>query len=436
MRTWNPLANPSLVFALAWMTLTACGGPTDQPTVRLSFSGWTVLDDVLVLDVAHDGQRLLEPLRFQKPQDEILLRLPSGTSRTVQIAAEVYSNDCLNGRGHVAVDVAGGAETAASLVLQRTDFDAFRCDILSHRWSREQIDYHLGDGLIRMWSAAERSIEDMPMMWSVGGNGSIYSYSDHGLWEATSANPLQSQPTNNPTLYSIAGSAQDNIWIGGDAGSLAQFDGSLWRRTTGLTTNTILGLFVAKNQDVWAVAASTKTDPMKPADPPQIFHYAQAERKWSVQADLSQSPTCNCVDLWGSSEKDIWAVGSAILHFDGTRWTSVVPEGSGILLWRVFGNSASDVFAVGYGGDIWHFDGTAWSRMSTAGLTSAILWDVWGSGPRNVYAATDSGSVLHYNGDGWALIPTGGPGMVTSVRGTGIFDLHILKRGKAYRLTL
>ena len=72
-------------------------------------------------------------------------------------------------------------------------------------------------------------------------------------------------------------------------------------------------------------------------------------------------------------------------------------SGTTSYLWGIWGNSESDVFAVGGTIDqstILHYDGTSWSAMSSG--TTSFLKDVWGSSGSDVFAVGKNGTVLHY----------------------------------------
>ena len=87
---------------------------------------------------------------------------------------------------------------------------------------------------------------------------------------------------------------------------------------------------------------------------------------WDWQNPLPQGNSLSCV--WGSSGSDVFAMGNsnAILHYDGSNWSSM-SGGTSNVLEGVWGNSGRDVFAVGYivsyspdggGGTILHYDGS------------------------------------------------------------------------------
>lgn len=111
---------------------------------------------------------------------------------------------------------------------------------------------------------------------------------------------------------------------------------------------------------------------------------------------------------------DVWAVGTDILHWDGTRWKRVADAGtlSFDKLWSVAAISSDDVWAVGAGragaGSIAvHWDGSAWSRVfvpaegSLRSLAVVSSNDVWAVG-----AADYRPVILHWDGKQWNTVPT------------------------------
>jgi hypothetical protein len=115
--------------------------------------------------------------------------------------------------------------------------------------------------------------------------------------------------------------------------------------------------------------------------------------------------------IWGSSGSDVFAVGWSgnILHYDGTTWSSM-SKGTHDGFNAVWGSSGSDVFVVGAtaGGYALHYDGNSWSAcpIEVRGYLNAI----WGSSASDIFAAgytwTDAydyfGTILHYDGTSWS----------------------------------
>jgi photosystem II stability/assembly factor-like uncharacterized protein len=120
--------------------------------------------------------------------------------------------------------------------------------------------------------------------------------------------------------------------------------------------------------------------------------------------------------VWGSSERDVFVVGGhvqrvgpqaragVILHFDGDLWSRAEEaETRSQLLYKVWGASASDVWAVGEHGAILHYDGKTWSPVASG--TSFDLFAVHGRGPSEVYAVgggQGTGVILRWDGQRWS----------------------------------
>ncbi len=84
----------------------------------------------------------------------------------------------------------------------------------------------------------------------------------------------------------------------------------------------------------------------------------------------------NLADVWGASATDAWAVGygGALLHYDGTGWM-VAKSPTTVNLRAVAGFSSTDVWAVGERGTALHYDGAAWA-MVDVGAGTKDLFDV------------------------------------------------------------
>jgi len=112
---------------------------------------------------------------------------------------------------------------------------------------------------------------------------------------------------------------------------------------------------------------------------------------------------------------DVYAVGDGMYHFDGSRWTPVVPLAEFVEYHDIIGFSASDIWVVGEriypnpnpppnfldSALIIHYDGSQWresQRMPARGL-----WSMWGNSPTNIYAGSLDGKILRYDGSIWTL---------------------------------
>lgn len=162
---------------------------------------------------------------------------------------------------------------------------------------------------------------------------------------------------------------------------------------------------------------------------------------------VPSSTTVALDEVHGSSATDVWAVGGAILHFDGQAWKlsdsraahgvwafsptevwavdqqarlryngtswAVFDSTPGTAWMDLWGKSGADLWSVGIGlgpikGLLAHFDGTTWSKLERPDLLESI----GGSAASNVWAvgqtATGGGAAYRFDGATWtSLSPAG-----------------------------
>ncbi len=130
--------------------------------------------------------------------------------------------------------------------------------------------------------------------------------------------------------------------------------------------------------------------------------------------------------VWGSSANDVYAVGYGedgnykymplLYHYDKSGWTNAslsLPSGwTAGSLSGVWGSSASDVYAVGDGSHpgnagsplIYHNGGSGWTASSPSlpsGWSNSFLWGVWGSSGSDIYAfGNGDRDLAYYHYDG------------------------------------
>ena len=132
-------------------------------------------------------------------------------------------------------------------------------------------------------------------------------------------------------------------------------------------------------------------------------------------------------DMWGSSPKDVYAVGhnsqnrGLMWHFNGDVWTSVkliTSEGGqiegAIDLTSIYGFSSTDIYAageriIGYNPNppptfidsslIIHYDGTAWRKVNV--YNGSPLRDIQGSSASNIIAGGRYNTLYSFNGSAW-----------------------------------
>jgi len=347
------------------------------------------------------------------------------------LLAGLATNCTLQGEASRAVTVTGGGTTEVAYTIT--------CSALALQWSTMETGtrYNFAD----VWGSSPTDV------FTVGApevrfTSSIFHY-DGTTWSEQSRHA-------GAILVGIWGTAANDVFaVGfsplGDLGSggvLLHYDGSVWSQMTpppiegtdeGFTEVDFLAVWGASAADVYAVGAY-----FTGIDFGLIAHYDGTS--WSkVTLDAEEARVL--LDVHGTSAQSIYAVGyidtddflrrhasrassrrtqtatarsrraqstiAIILHYDGTRWTELVPSGGeNLFLSSVWSSAPDDVFAVGEIGEsgaVYHFDGTTWSPMPVPPVQR--LTSVWGTSRSDVYAA-GPGSILHYDGQAWTVVQT------------------------------
>lgn len=222
---------------------------------------------------------------------------------------------------------------------------------------------------------------------------------------------LQSLPS---ALLSISGRGpSDVIAVGGDPpqdqfGPLVyRYDGQRWVR-----------LLTGTEGDLWWVS-------VEPIDGSfymsgtggLILRYDPEANTFERQ----ETPTeAVLYGVWGTGANDLWAVGDEseqgiVLRNTGTGWTrqdlSGVVNGGLPALFKVWGRSSTEVYAVGLRGVILRWNGASWAQVPSTSMRP--LFTVHGTGAQAVaVGGFIDGAILELTGDTFAdVTPTGMPQM-------------------------
>ncbi len=225
---------------------------------------------------------------------------------------------------------------------------------------------------------------------------------------------LQNLPA---ALLSIAGTSPTDVYaVGADPNDgrgpyVLHYDGSIWKRLDTGATGALWWISVTPIDGAFYMAG----------DAGLILQYDTLGKQFTRHTTPAAQ---QLFGIWGTAANNLWAVGgddeqqAVLWYFNGTMWTvvdlsAVVPQGTPTTLYKVWGRSASDVFAVGETGVLLHFDGASWSLVNSA-ITNT-LFTVHGAGTR--LAAVGgfflNGVILEQRDDG-ALVfdrrtPSGAP---------------------------
>jgi len=204
-----------------------------------------------------------------------------------------------------------------------------------------------------------------------GASGTILHY------DGTNWNSMSSGTTVG--LWSIWGDSSSNVYIVGDAGSVLLYDGSVWTSIVSGTNTYFRGIWGSSASDIIAVGHSSGGQ--------GLYYDGNSWQSISIGGG-------NLNDVWGTiTEK--FAVGyGTIAHFDGSTWTSM-SSGTSQDIRNVWGQTSTDIFAVGAGGVILHYNGSAWANINSG--TSLEIFSLWGSPDNQIYAVGASGTILHFD---------------------------------------
>ncbi|AKV02440.1 hypothetical protein AKJ09_09103 [Labilithrix luteola] len=147
-------------------------------------------------------------------------------------------------------------------------------------------------------------------------------------------------------LESIHGIDANSLWAVGSHGSAihvtgADGDNPVTEAFNTQTWQSLRGVWVAAESDVWAVGAAGT-----------MRRYRGQGMVWDAFDEVPTTEDLNAV--WGTSPSDVWAVGDAgvVLHYDGNRWSRVSIAGLGARrpkLTTVWTSSAGHVWVGGQG---------------------------------------------------------------------------------------
>ena len=186
-------------------------------------------------------------------------------------------------------------------------------------------------------------------------------------------------------LYDISGIDGKDIWVVGEKGSMAHWNGAQWLQVHSGVAATLRTISIRSSDDVWFGG-----------DGGTVLH-------WNGSAiELKAGGLPNFQGIWGTAADNLWAVGSggAIYHYDGQTW-SAVQTGFSDDFSSIWGSSDKDIWVVGkdtsgYFVTVRWKDGK-WSRTQTQESGGAHP-SVWGTSAQNVFATLAGGKYLQFHG--------------------------------------
>jgi hypothetical protein len=200
-------------------------------------------------------------------------------------------------------------------------------------------------------------------------------------------------------LSAVAAAGSTQIWFGGWNGALFRWTQAGFEGTLGeVTKDEIIGLHARGTDDVWA------------ATPSALLHFDGSA--WSTAYDVTAVPHVQFRALFGAIDGTIfvagWASGGGFVSlFDGTGWRDTyLPSANSV--YQLWAHDKSDAYAITSGGAILHWNGEFWASEYTG---DALPVGIWGSDRNDVWAVGGGGTIVHRDSGGWRIVqpatPTG-----------------------------
>lgn len=246
--------------------------------------------------------------------------------------------------------------------------------------------------------------------------------------------PLVWRPVTVPGLEgssvtAIWGSGSSELYVGTNTGAVFHRTATgAWTKTS-LSSLTIDWLWGSGSGDVYAGEGGRSSNVAR-------LRHSTGNDVWTPVALPAEYTVIR--GIWGPSANEVyvaagvWSTGvGAVLHLKNGAWTAE-PTGQHILN-RVWGSSATDVYAIGSDGStLYHSrgDGT-WTNTGVG--NGKWMYGVWGSGPGDVYVvmspdtfAQGNAAIAHSKSNGtWALEHTMSVEQLVTVWGSGPGDVYV-----------
>lgn len=216
-------------------------------------------------------------------------------------------------------------------------------------WVLESVPYHYqGQTYYHEWRAVFALTPND--LW-IGGNGLLH-WNGNQFSEVLPLNSIWG-PHN---IGKIWADSDNNIYLVGDGGTMAHFDGTSWQRIPTGTTEDI--------QDIWGGIDSTTGKEFALATVSTVYYggYSRLLKITGTQADTvsTNGLSWSIRGVWFDS-KSYYVVGAELYHkntLQDSIWKILAAPGNSYIN-AIRGNASNDIIAVG-GSQFLHFNGRTW----------------------------------------------------------------------------
>lgn len=225
-----------------------------------------------------------------------------------------------------------------------------------------------------IWGAAANDV------YAVGSGERIFHFDGTGWTQLASSGPS--------LWYAIAGTAADDIWVGGSSGEVLHKTSS-WQPVDAsacwsTTAPVWLGIWAAAPNDVFFVGTDGA-----------ICHY---DGSWHRQ---ESGVTTNLWAVWGSSATSVFAVGDGgvVVRFDGATWRKVDANGGADL--RAIGSAGGTMLISGFFGEVRTYTGAAYSSATPS--STALYWPAIEAPAPGIEYAISNANLYRWKDAAWQL---------------------------------
>lgn len=212
-------------------------------------------------------------------------------------------------------------------------------------------------------------------------------------WTGAAWTTFATQPpiTNYNQVW---GSADNNLYVAGDStATVYRYNGATWADVCDApcATPATLGrrtLYGVTSADIWYNSPNGLLRSVAGAN----FDF------FPLSAPMRNA--------WGSATNNVWAVDVSLAFFDGTTWAiQPTPKNDQQdVLEGIWGNSATDIWAVGSDGLIIHRGGAGWTLEPTT--TTDELTSVWCADASNCWIVAVAGNIFRLDVNPAVAIPS------------------------------
>jgi hypothetical protein len=226
--------------------------------------------------------------------------------------------------------------------------------------------YAAGDGIVvffdgKDWAKAYKTTYSFNFrgLWAASGSKTMWGVGemDGSIRYKSGGTPTSYWSSITPSgvkgsMYGIWGFSETEIYVVGEKGLILKCSGDCtksasWTQQTSGSSSDLRAIWGASSGDLFAAGLDGT-----------LLHYNGSA--WSA---MNAGTSTYFYGLWGAG-KEVFAVGypifkadESVFRYDGSKWSKLVPPKSPSLN-AVWGSSAKDVYAVGQGGIVVHYDGT------------------------------------------------------------------------------